>query len=522
MGTDGGLNAMGKKINNKGVVVVYVAIGIIVLIGFVGLAVDLGYMYVVKGQLQNAADAAALAGAAKLDGTTSTIQTDARTEAVSFALKNKAAGQDVTIDPNAGNAVTGDVVVGNWDPSRPQSPQDLRFLPTADGSNPLPAGAEINAVKVVARRTGESPDTGIAPSTKVSLFFGKIIGWGIMGVKSQAIAALELADIMPAVVNEYWKAKDTESSQRPYVPPYTPEDDHVYPNSFVRKKIVTDRTTASLAYGKIFAVLGNQANTAMPSSCGPGSGGANINGYVNLDVRNTRYRVANDTWYRLRTGAAASSDCSAGCIGTPPAGFNGPLELTQGDVDNDKFGISLQYVYGGYPDNYMLPTAIREQGITPVDYPCGTEAIYATPSTSNCPYATVAYFSGSGNPPIQNTVSPFNGKGFAESFPPGKKVIAMVYDGTYRLASGNGPNGVTIVGYVLLQIDGYSSTNPRNLNLTLTPNDLSPTQGSTLYAHAISDIVEPSPPGGIGGCDETLIDNIHQLRVEGATPKLVK
>jgi Flp pilus assembly protein TadG len=50
---------MGKKINNKGIAVIYLAITIIVLIAFIGLSVDIGYMYVAKGQLQNAADAAA-------------------------------------------------------------------------------------------------------------------------------------------------------------------------------------------------------------------------------------------------------------------------------------------------------------------------------------------------------------------------------------------------------------------------------------------------------------------------------
>jgi len=46
----------------RGAVAVYVAILLIVFIGFVALAVDIGYVMVVRNQLQNAADAAALAG----------------------------------------------------------------------------------------------------------------------------------------------------------------------------------------------------------------------------------------------------------------------------------------------------------------------------------------------------------------------------------------------------------------------------------------------------------------------------
>ena len=50
----------------RGVVAVYVAIILVVLIGFVALAVDVGYMMVVRNQLQNAADASALAATRQL------------------------------------------------------------------------------------------------------------------------------------------------------------------------------------------------------------------------------------------------------------------------------------------------------------------------------------------------------------------------------------------------------------------------------------------------------------------------
>jgi Flp pilus assembly protein TadG len=49
--------------NQKGVTIVLVAILLVVLIGFAAIAVDLAYLYIVKGELQNAADSGALAGA---------------------------------------------------------------------------------------------------------------------------------------------------------------------------------------------------------------------------------------------------------------------------------------------------------------------------------------------------------------------------------------------------------------------------------------------------------------------------
>lgn len=58
----------------RGAVVILVGFVLIVLIGFAGLVIDLGRLYVAKTELQNAADAAALAGAKFLDGTALGLQ----------------------------------------------------------------------------------------------------------------------------------------------------------------------------------------------------------------------------------------------------------------------------------------------------------------------------------------------------------------------------------------------------------------------------------------------------------------
>ncbi len=57
----------------RGSVAVAVALSLVVLVGFLGVVVDLGRMYVVKTELQNAADACALAAAKELDGTTDAL-----------------------------------------------------------------------------------------------------------------------------------------------------------------------------------------------------------------------------------------------------------------------------------------------------------------------------------------------------------------------------------------------------------------------------------------------------------------
>lgn len=65
-----------------GLVIVMLALVLVVLLGVAALALDLGRLYVLKSEMQNAADAAALAGAAELDG-----QDDAL-ERATLAAKN--------------------------------------------------------------------------------------------------------------------------------------------------------------------------------------------------------------------------------------------------------------------------------------------------------------------------------------------------------------------------------------------------------------------------------------------------
>ena len=166
--------------NDKGIATVYIAVLLVVLIAFAGLAIDLGYMYVSKGQLQNAADSAALAGAAKLDGSNFANQTSARNTAISFAAKNNAAGISVAISSDNGNTLSSgnDITVGNWDPNL--SP---KYLPGGDVSRP-----RINAVQVRTRRTDASDPGGASIGGRINLFLGKVIGWSDMGASSEAIA----------------------------------------------------------------------------------------------------------------------------------------------------------------------------------------------------------------------------------------------------------------------------------------------------------------------------------------------
>jgi hypothetical protein len=113
--------------------------------------------------LQNAADAAALAGAqvVKID------PNEARQTAIEVALLNFADGNAVQLADNPDNLPEGDVVIGRYNRSTKE------FTPTLDG---------VNAVKVVARRT----DTSLGG--KVPLNFGPIAGIDTVNIERYAIA----------------------------------------------------------------------------------------------------------------------------------------------------------------------------------------------------------------------------------------------------------------------------------------------------------------------------------------------
>ena len=159
--------------NENGIALVYVALLMVAICGFLGLAIDMGYMYIARGQLQNAADAAALAGASQLPS-----QTDARDTATDFAAKNNVANSPVNISNDYGNTLSeeNDITVGNW--KRTLNP------PYLAGRTP------INAVQVRARRTGASDAGGPSIDGPIDLFFAKVVAsqWSQMGASAIATA----------------------------------------------------------------------------------------------------------------------------------------------------------------------------------------------------------------------------------------------------------------------------------------------------------------------------------------------
>lgn len=79
---------MTTALRQRGAVLLLVTFSLIAILGFAALAIDVGRLYIIKSQLQNAADAGALAGAKPLDGTSAGVAL-ACVKASEAALKNK-------------------------------------------------------------------------------------------------------------------------------------------------------------------------------------------------------------------------------------------------------------------------------------------------------------------------------------------------------------------------------------------------------------------------------------------------
>ena len=148
---------LGRPGPRRGVILPLAAVLLVLVFAFLAFSIDVGYMAMTRGELQNAADAAALAGVAELpDG-----RGAAKREARRVSAENDANSRPVQVPG-------GDVTVGFWDV------EDRSF----DDSAQTP-----NAVKVITRRRGEG------------LLFAPIIGSDSFDSRTEAIAAIHPRDI---------------------------------------------------------------------------------------------------------------------------------------------------------------------------------------------------------------------------------------------------------------------------------------------------------------------------------------
>ncbi len=198
-------NRRGSWRKRRGTVIAQVAVSCSVLAGFAALAVDTGYMYNTKAQLQRTADAAALAAAASLsDWSSGDPRTAAISTAQSFAGYNAVLGEAITLETAKGQSgkYEGDVTFG-----AATMENDGTWSIDWTETNP----ALINAVRVDARRTEDSVNG------PVPLFFANIFGKSQANISAQATAVLTPRDMV--FVLDLSKSLNYDSSLRSFKNP---------------------------------------------------------------------------------------------------------------------------------------------------------------------------------------------------------------------------------------------------------------------------------------------------------------
>lgn len=183
----------------RGAVTLLVALMIPVFLGIAALVIDVAYLQFVRNELQNDADAAALAGAKQLRSTTSAtpLWSSAETTAFTAISLNSADGKKLS---------TGTVQSGYWNPTQVNAV--LQLLPITPTVNDVPA------VQVTLRK-GNGENDGEVPT-----FFARLWNMVSTPVTVTAVAGttspgtIEPGGLFPLVASQcvydtYWNSKAT-------------------------------------------------------------------------------------------------------------------------------------------------------------------------------------------------------------------------------------------------------------------------------------------------------------------------
>jgi len=186
-----------SRYNEKGAVIILIAILMVAFISIVALAVDVYHLYVVRNELQNGADSGALAGARELyldDGTA--VDPSSNTIAGNTSVQNASEQTPVEVIYNAG-ANTGDVQRGHWSFATRSFTANNSLTAIDIGSYTeaeLDANLNyINAIKVKTHRR----------DTPAASFFARIFGYENFEVGAEAVAYLGYAgSLLPANLDQ--------------------------------------------------------------------------------------------------------------------------------------------------------------------------------------------------------------------------------------------------------------------------------------------------------------------------------
>ncbi len=190
--------------SQRGATAVYVAIMMVVFVGFVALAIDVGYMMVVRNQLQNAADAAALAGCNHFYDRAAPVTSETMADPPAWEDAVNEASNAVTINKADNKSLaTGTIATGWWDITQP-APGSLWSVTNPPGVPPAtpPTVNYGPAVRVtIAKTTGQN-------SGPISTFFSGVFGVSTIDSQKTATAvaaspgSVRPGSVIPVAISE--------------------------------------------------------------------------------------------------------------------------------------------------------------------------------------------------------------------------------------------------------------------------------------------------------------------------------
>ena len=171
----------------RGMVAVTVALLLAGLLGFVALALDISSLLLVRNELQNAADAGALAGAGELYlNSGEQINTGCNAVAVSAATANSAQNLAVGVTADTANNA-GDVQRGHWRWSNHSfTPGNSLAAVVLDDVTNADLDANMNFINAVRVRTGRQTTPAVS-------FFSSLIGFDSFQMQAEAISYIGFA-----------------------------------------------------------------------------------------------------------------------------------------------------------------------------------------------------------------------------------------------------------------------------------------------------------------------------------------
>jgi len=426
----------------RGATLIFIAAGLFMVLAVAGLAIDLGGLYVARSEAQQAADAAALAGAQVFvsSGFTSGLVSQAVVQTLAAQRAAAVGNQNLVADLNPNISSTG------FSASCPPAPNSDGCFNFSFASDPR--------ITVIVQRTAARGDG-------VPTFFARIFGFQTMDVSAEATA-------------EAYNPTGGSGPQvsavciKPWLLPNC-DPDHTVP-------VGDPRGNSNCPVSGGLASYYVNPNTMTIVNPGPTSSGGAIGELITIKPGNPQQAAAPSQFYPiyLSPGSNLSANPCPSCASYP--GGSGPdsADLYRANISccNETPFTSPQTQIQPITGNMVGPTAQGVDCLIHESSGTGMDIL----NTTSTPFQFLA---GSNNPLVLNQViqanSPISSSDSVVTLP--------IYDGATLCPGKSCPSTVTVTMVGLMQLFIKDETSPQG----------------TVEAYVLNISANPSGGGGSGG-----------------------